>query len=176
MKYHSMKQQNYKNIKYILLLVIITLIACFFFFQSDKTYLQKKTIKLIKVATVSSPYKSNTAIFRKIHEIAKYIHFSVKYEIDFDGNIYKDHSLANLRSLMLVYLKKPSNWKINTPSKENLNIKISTSEQKKAEVSFPIQVTKKNKQLSCNALLHWIKDESWLIHKIKVFSCSSEKM
>ena len=167
-----MKKQNYKNIKYITLLVIILLIAFFIFFQNDKTYLQKKTIKLIKLATPTSLYKSNTALFRKIHEIAKYIHFSVEYEVEFDGNVYKDRSLAELRSSMLFYFKKSSNWKITKPLKKDLNIKITALEQKKAEVSFPIKITKENKKLFCKALLHWKKNKKWLIHKIKVFSCS----
>ena len=171
-----MKQQNYKKIIYISLLVAVLLTAFFFFFQSDKTYLQKKTIKLLEIASSPSSHKSTAAIFRRIHEIAKYMHFSVEYEVDFEGHLYKDRSLAELRSSMLVYFKKSHNWKINTPSKKDLHINISTSGQKKAEVSFPIQVTKKNKQLSCSALLHWVKDKNWLIHKIKVFSYSSENI
>lgn len=169
-----MKKQNYKNIKYILPLVIIALIAFVFFFQNDKTYLQKQTIKLIQLATAPSLHKSNTAIFRRIHEIAKYMHFSVEYEVDFDGNVYKDHSLAELRALMLVYFKKSNNWKINTPSKKDLHIEIFTSEQKTAKVSFPINITKENKKLFCKALLHWRKNKKWLIYNIKIFSCSSE--
>lgn len=164
-----------QNMKYILLLIVIALIGSFFFFQSDKTYLQKKTIKLLELASSSFISSSETAIFRRIHEIAKYMHFSVQYEINVDGNLHQDRSLAELRSLMFVYFKKSNNWKIDTPSKEDLNITISMSEEKKtAEVSFPIQAIQENKKLSCSAALHWIKEKKWLIHKMRVFSCQNE--
>ena len=165
-----------QNIKYILLLIIITLIGSFFFFQSDKSYLQKKTVKLLELA--SSPFisRSQTAIFRRIQGIAKYMHFSVEYEVNLGNEgLYKNRSLAELRPSMLVYFKKNHEWKINIPSKEDLNIIISMSEEKKtAEVSFSIQVFKENKKINCNALLHWIKEEKWLIHKMRVFSCQNE--
>ena len=169
-----MKQQNYKNIKYIFLVAIILLIGSIFFFQNDKTYLQKKTIKLLNLASSPSVSLSETAIFRRIHEIAKHIHFSVQYDMDFDSHLYQDRSLAELRSLMFVYFKKSNNWKIDIPSKEDLTVTMSVSEGKKnAEVAFPIKATQKNKNLSCSAVLHWIKEKKWLIHKMKVFSCSS---
>lgn len=164
---------NKQNMKYILPLVIITLVGSFFFFQNDKTYIQKKTIKLLELTASPFISGSETSIFRRIHEMAKHIHFSVEYEVDLgrDG-LYKDRSLAELRSLMLVYFKKSNTGKILIPSKEDLNITITKTETKKAEVSFPIQGAKKNKKINCRALLHWVKDKKWLIHKIKIFSCT----
>ncbi len=163
-----------KHITYILVIVTVSLIGSFFFFQSDKSYLQKKTIKLLELTFSPFISRSETNIFRRVHEIAKHMHFSVEYEVNLGNNgLYKDRSLNELRSLLFIYFKKSGTWKIETPAKEDLSITISKSEtQKTAEVSFPIKGTKEDKKVSCRALLHWIKDKKWLIHKIKVFSCS----
>ena len=166
-----------KHIIYILLIATISLIGSFFFFQSDKSYLQKKTIKLLGLVSSSFISRSETNIFRRIHEIAKNMHFSVEYEVNLGSDgLYKDRSLNELRSLLFVYFKKSSTWNIEIPSKEDLNIKVSKSEAKKiAEVSFPIKATKEDKKISCSALLHWVKDKKWLIHKMRVFSCTLQQ-
>ena len=166
-----------KHIIYISLIVTISLIGSCFFFKSDKSYLQNKTIKLLELISSSFISRSETNIFRRIHEIAKHMHFSVEYEVNLGSDgLHKDRSLNELRSLLFIYFKKSSTWNIETPAKEDFNITVSKSEVKKiAEVSFPIKATKEDKKISCRALLHWIKDKKWLIHKIKVFSCTIQQ-
>ena len=166
-----------KHVIYILVIVTVSLVGSFFFFQSDKSYLQKKTIKILELVSSSFISRSETNIFRRVHEIAKHIHFSVEYEVNLgrDG-LHKDRSLNELRSLLFIYFKKSGTWNIEIPSEKDLSITISKSETKKtAEVSFPIKGTKEDKKINCRALLQWIKDKKWLIHKIKVFSCSLEQ-
>ncbi len=161
------------KVKYIVLAVLLAGGATFFF-QNDEKYIRKKTIKLINLAVPPVVSPSNTALFRRIHEIAKYIHFSVQYKINFGHTVYQNRSLSKLRSLMTVYFKKNSNWKVEKPLKENIHITISPAEgNKTAEVNFNITITRENKQLSCKALLHWIKEKKWLIHKMELSSCSS---
>ena len=166
------------SIKYILLTILLLLIGVFVFFfhGSDETYLKKKTSKLIQLSSLPSSSHSETAIFRRIHEIAKHIHFSVQYELHLEGYLHQDRSLAELRSLMFTYFKKAGNkkWHIDTPLKENINVTVSMSKEKKtAEVTTIITAHRESRKISCNILTHWSKEKKWLIYKIKVFSCSS---
>ncbi len=163
-----------KNI-YVICFIALLIAGSFVLFQNDEKYLKKHTIKLLHIVSPSSTPSSTATMFRKIHEIAKYMHFSVEYEVKTEQYFYKNQSLANLRSALAGYFKQPDkNWRINIPSAKELNVTISKSEENKtAEVSFTVKATQGNKKLSCNSLINWIKEKKWLIHKIKVFSCSS---
>ncbi len=159
---------------HIFFLAIFLIIAGFFVccFQNDEKYLKKSTIKLLNLISPSA--LSQPALFRKIHEITKYVHFSVEYEVKVDQYFYKDRSLANLRSSLATYFSRShKNWNIAIPSAKELNVKIFQSkENKTAEVAFPIKASEGDKKLSCESLVHWIKEKKWLIQKVKVFSCS----
>jgi len=173
------------NIKYILLTALLLPIGVFVFFfhNSDETYLKKKTLKLIQLSSSSPTSHSETAILRRIQEIAKYIHFSVQYELHLDGHLHQDRSLAELRSLMFASFKKAGNkkWHIDTPLKEDITVTVSVSKEKKAkekkaaEVTTIITANQESGKISCNTLIHWLKEKKWLIYKIKVFSCSSNR-
>ena len=156
-----------------ILLIIAALIAAFYFFQSDEKYIKKTTVKLLKLAVSPATPLSTTAMLNKTNTIAKHIHFSVQYEVNINDHVYQDRSLADLRSSMLVYFRQPNNWQVDIPVKQEINVKIDSSEgNKTAEAFFNIKIEKENKKASCNALLHWIKEKKWLINQIKVFSCS----
>ena len=161
-----------QTIKYIIPALIIPLIGYFFFFQSDEAYLKKKTIKLIKM--VDSHYIQNThmAILKKVSEAVKYIHPSVRYTFDLDDRFYENHSLEELRALMFTYFKQSKKVKIDTLSERDIHISISETENKKAEVSFPINAVQEHKKLSCKAVLVWVHEKKWLIHEITVSRCS----
>lgn len=160
-------------IKFILPAVIIFLIASFFFSQSDESYLKQKTIKLIQMADPATSHKTQMAIFRKINETVKHIHFSVQYKVDLGDYIYEDRSVAELKSLMFTYLKQSKDVKITMPSEKDITVNIDTTQKDKtAKVIFSITAHKENKNRSCEVSLFWKKVEKWLIHEIIVSKCS----
>ena len=164
-----------KNLLYILLGTIILIVASFYFLQSDEKYIKKTTVKLLNLVVPSSPSLSTTAILKKVNTMSEYVHFSVQYEININGHVHQDSSLADLRSSMMVYFRKFGNnkWQVDVPAKQEINVKIHSSEGRKtAEVSFNIKVAKEGKKASCETTLNWIKEKQWLIHKIRVFNCN----
>ena len=166
-----MKKQN---IKIILPIVVIFLIASLFFSQSNESYLKQKTIKLIKMADPSASHKTEMVILRKINEAVKHIHFSVQYKLDLGDYIYEDRSVAELKSLMFTYLKQSKDVKITMPSEKDITVNIDTTQKDKtAKVNFSIMAHKENKNRSCEVSLFWKKVEKWLIHEIIVSKCSS---
>lgn len=161
-------------IKFILPAVIIFLIVSFFFTQSDESYLKQTTIKLIKIADPAASHKTELVVFRKINEAVKHIHFSVQYKVDLGDYIYKDRSVAELKSLMFTYFKQSKDVKITMLSEKDIAVNIDTTQKDKtAKLNFPIMAHKENENRSCEVSLFWKKEEKWLIHEILVSKCST---
>ena len=160
------------NIK-ILVFSLIVIGGAFFFFRSDTAYLKKTTIKLIKtVSPMTTPLPQMT-LLRKVQSVAKHIHFSVQYEIEWNNRVYQDRSLSKFRAVLTSYFKQIKEGKPNTPNKKDLQVTIKEGEPKSAEVQFPLKVFWREKQANCQVVLHWIKEKKWFINKIKVFSCAT---
>ena len=168
-----MKKQN---IKFILPVVIIFLIAFFFFPQSDESYLKQKTIELIKIADPAASHKTGVATLRKINEAVKHMHFSVQYKVDLGDYIYENRSVAELKSSIFNYLKQSKDVKITMPSEKDIIVNINTTQKDKtAKVIFSITAHKESKNKSCEVSLFWKKGEKWLIHEILVSKCSPQE-
>ena len=152
----------------VFLLIVVLSIALFFFLQSDKKHLRKKTLKLVQMVSVSKPSDSALALLRRAQGITKHVHFSVEYQVKVGGYAYQNHTLNRLRSDLLSYFKQGSDYKarVEMPSKKELAVSFSEDRQK-AKVQFSIPVSYKDKKILCSVLIHWEKEKSWLIHKIR---------
>jgi len=157
-----------------LIIVILVFNSCVFF-QSDKSYLKNKSIKLLKLVAFQPTSPSGIALMTKVNEINLHIAPVVKYNMNLMRyGTYTGSNLSDLKTLMLFYFKSSTNiWKINTPFKKEISVQIIT-DKKKAEVSFPITAIKNNEKINCKTTLQWQKNEKWLIHNINVFSCTLE--
>lgn len=161
-------------LKYISLFVLLNIVGLVFYFQTDKVYLERKTIKLLNAISSSHSPVPQMALM-KVNEIAKYMHFSVKYEVNFNQKLYQDHSLAQLRSALFAYFQVQNEIRIHNPKNKDIHIAFSMQEgHKAAEIDFPVKITWHTQDFLCRVHMNWEKETHWLARKIKVFACSSE--
>ena len=153
--------------------VALGITGAYFLLQSDTTILKKKTVKLLEPLAPGTAETSQLALIRKVNQTAKYAHFSIQYEVEWERYSHKDRSLANLKRTLMGYFQKSRNGKINIPAKKDITVSVSKKDDKKlAEVRFSLTALWQKKQVTCAVLLNWEKQKKWLIHKAKVHNCS----
>lgn len=159
--------------KYIIGIAVSTTLALIFYFQTDRVYLKRKTIKILNtVSSSASPLPQIT--LAKINEIAKYMHFSIQYEVNFNHRLYQDHSLSQLRGALFAYFQAGNAARIQHPKDEEIYIVFSTEDSHKvAEMSFPVKINWQAQEFLCRVQIDWKKQSSWQAHKIKMFNCLS---
>ncbi len=161
-------------LKYILFLFLLGIVGLVFYFQTDRVYLERKTIKLLNAVSLSNSPIPQMALM-KVNEIAKYMHFSVQYKVKFNQRLYEDHSLAQLRNALFAYFQRGSGMRIHNPKNGDIRIAFFMQKgHKAAEINFPVRITWQTQGFLCRVQMDWEKESAWLAHKIKVFACSSE--
>lgn len=154
--------------KNILIVAIVSLLfwLVWNFFQSPESYLKKKTQYLIAMVS-NKQMASDIALLSQISKIAKYIHFDVHLQAEYEGQVYTTNSLNELRSLLFSYFKYDTNGKMDY---KNLTVNL---EQNKIEavVIADVYVVSKKMKATCKAILNWIKEKKWYVKKIKIYSC-----
>ena len=156
------------------LFVPVLVIGAFFFLQSEETRLKKKTLKLILIFSHSTPSATPLALLRKTQKVVKHVHFSVEYQVQAGSKTYQNRSLNRLRSDLNSYFKhgKSKNSHIEIPSKKDITVSLSPN-QKTAKVNWTQLISYKEQKLSCQVVVNWEKEKSWLIHQIQA-SCQKK--
>ncbi len=159
-----------KNIK-IALVIVLILVGAFFFFESDESYLKKKTVFIVESLSLKIPM-SDIGMIRKTNEIIKHIDISVEFKVRFDKRIFVKKSLAQLRGLLFQYFKKAGLRGLEKVKKDQLTVQIiSKGKPKRALVLFPLSLKWDEKIIQCQVELNWVKEKKWLISKVEALSC-----
>ena len=163
--------KNKAVIKKISFIVITGVVLAFAwkFFQEEERWLKRKTQTIIHIAS-STGSKADIALLGRVSKIAKYIHFDVRVQAEYEGGVYKAKSLNEFQSLLFAYFKEQTTGVLDY---QNLNVKMGAN-KKQALVTFDAFFKRSGKDIFCKTLWEWIKEKKWYIKKIEIFSCSSK--
>ena len=172
-----------KNFRFSVIFLIIIGVFIFFFWESDEKYLQKTTLKLLKLASVPVQDTNPVALLKRVEQIAKHIHFDVRFKLQVNGQTWENRSAGELRTLLLAYFQRGGlaqitvdnlSVRINSPgqSREDLPDSPANSSTSTGHVRFKAHGLRRENKVSCEVLLVWIQEKKWFIKEIEVFSCS----
>ena len=172
-----------KNIKGILIIILISGGVWFFYPSGHKAYLQKHTLYLLKMAR-PMPQTSDLMILRRVQQMAGHIHFDVSLKAEVLHHHLEARSLNRLKSLLMSYFKSPPpGFSFQNPAPQDMHISLSQKNNTQAgeadlgaEVRFPLALKKDTKQMTCQVRSKWIKQKNWQVKKIHVSECKENPL
>ena len=157
-----------KNFRLFAVILFIIGVFVFFFWESDEKYLKKTTLKLIKLASIPVQNANPVTLLNRVEQIAKHIHFDVRFKLQANGQIWEDQSAGEFRNLLLVYFKRGGLTQITA---DNMSVRMDPSTSD-GHVQFKAHGLQRENKISCEVFLVWTKEKKWFIKKIEVSSCS----